>query len=65
MNLGQKVYTVNNKNNNIDSWQFAGALRSNGELLYQLVNGKRTCYLPARCVFDSREKALSVATSNK
>jgi hypothetical protein len=65
MTVGDKVYTVNAKTNGVDSWQFGGALRSNGELLYCLVKGKKQCFLPARCVFESREKALAVAKTNK
>ena len=61
MNFGQTVYTVNNKNNNIDSWKYAGAIRSNNELVILLANGKKQCALPARCVFDTREKAQAVA----
>lgn len=65
MDLGQKVYTVNGKTNTVDTWQYAGALRSNGELLIQLSRGKKTCFLPARCVFESREKAQEVADKHK
>ena len=61
MDLGQKVYTVNAKNNHVDSWQYGGALKANGEILIQLVNGKKSCFLPKRCVYDSREKAQAVA----
>ena len=65
MIVGDRVYTVNAKNNNVDSWQYAGALRVKGELLIQLVNGKKSCFLPKRCVFDSREKAQAIANSKK
>lgn len=65
MDIGQKVYTVNGKNNNVDSWQYAGALRTRTEILYHLVKGKKSCFLPARCVFDSKEKAQDIADSHK
>ena len=65
MTVGDRVYTVNAKNNNVDSWQYGGAIRSKGELLIHLINGKRYCYLPARCVFESREKAQEIANSKK
>lgn len=65
MVVGDRVYTVNAKNNNVDSWQFAGALKSKGEVLIQLVNGKKSCFLPKRCVFDTHEKAQAVAAKNK
>ena len=62
---GQTVYTVNAKTNNVDSWQSVGALKSKGEILIHLVNGKKYCFLPKRFVFDSLEKAQAVAASNK
>ena len=65
MTVGDRVYTVNAKNNNVDSWQYGGAIRTKGELLIHLINGKRYCDLPARCVFESREKAQEIANSKK
>ena len=65
MTVGDKVYTVNAKNNNVDVWQFAGAIKIKDEILYQLSKGKKSCLLPKRCVFDSREKAQAIANSKK
>ena len=61
MILGQKVFTVNAKTNSIDSWEYAGEMFAKTERLIHLVNGKKQCVLPARCVFDSEEKARAVA----
>ena len=63
MKIGQEVYTVNAKTNEVDTWLFNGALRSKGELLIHLVNGKKYGFLPARCVYESKEKALAVANA--
>ena len=64
-NLGDKVYTVNAKTNEVDEWEYAGAFKGNGETLIQLIDGDKTCFLPARCVFDTKEKALAVATKGQ
>ena len=63
MEVGQTVYTVNNVTNKVDSWTYAGVLPTKDELLLHLVNGKRYCYLPARCVFESELEAKFIAGS--
>ena len=63
MKIGQDVYTVNNKTNAVDTWKYAGMLRTKDDLLIQLTKGKSLCFLPARCVFESKDKALAVARS--
>lgn len=60
-NLGDKVYTVNAKTNKVDEWEYAGVFKANGQTLIQLVDGKKTCFLPARCVYTDKNKALAVA----
>ena len=60
-NLGDKVYTVNAKTNEVDTWEYAGVFKTKDETLIQLVDGKKTCFLPARCVYDTKEKATAVA----
>ena len=60
MTIGQEVYTVNAKTNKVDFWKYAGVLRTKGELLIHLVNGKKYCFLPARCVYTSYDEALKV-----
>lgn len=61
MKIGQEVYTVNAKTNKVDTWTYNGALPTKDELLIHLVNGKKYCFLPARCVYESKDKALAVA----
>lgn len=58
---GYIVYTVNAKTNTVDSWTCEGFIRQKGELLVHLTNGKKYCFLPARCVYASKEKALEIA----
>ena len=61
MEVGQTVYTVNNKTGDVDSWEYDGAFPIKGELLLRLINGKNQCYLPARCVFKCKSEAKRVA----
>jgi hypothetical protein len=61
MKTGDTVYTVNAKTNEVDTWTYAGTMRADGTLLIHLKSGKKECVLPARCVFDSMEKARAVA----
>ena len=50
MVVGDTVYTVNATTNKIDSRIYNGTLRTPDEILVNLVNGKKSCFLPARCV---------------
>lgn len=61
MVVGQTVYTVNNETNEVDEWKYAGALPTKDELLIHLMRNRGECFLPARCVFETHEKALAVA----
>ena len=61
VNIGQKVYTVNAETNVVDEWTFSGKMRTPDGLLIHLTNGKRYCYLPLRCVYTDKAKALAVA----
>ena len=61
MIIGQTVYTVNNKTNKVDSWTYNGTLRTPSELLVNLIKGKKSMFLPARCVFLYESEALAVA----
>lgn len=61
MLVGDTVYTVNAKTNKVDSWIYNGTLRTPNEILINLVNGKKSCFLPARCVYLSKIQALVVA----
>ena len=63
MKIGDTVYTVNAKTNEVDSWEYAGILPTKGELLVHLTKGKKYCYIPARCVFTSEAEAKKVAGS--
>lgn len=61
MKIGDKVYTVNNKTNEVDSWTYNGMLRTPKEILCLLTRGREYCYLPARCVFTTEAEAQAVA----
>ena len=65
MLVGDTVYTVNAKTNKVDSWIYNGMLRTPDEILINLVNGKKSCFLPARCVYLSKIQALAVAEISK
>jgi hypothetical protein len=65
MVVGDTVYTVNAKTNKVDSWIYNGTLRTPDEILVNLVNGKKSCFLPARCVYLSEIQALTVAEISK
>lgn len=61
LKIGQEVYTINAKTNEVDTWKYYGSIRTPKAILVRLVRGKRSCFLPARCVFTSKEAALKVA----
>ena len=63
MNVGDIVYTVDNATNKIDSWKYAGVLPTKDEFLVHLVNGKKQCFLPSRCVFKTELEARFIADS--
>ena len=63
MNIGDTVYTVNGKTNGVDTWQYDGVLPTKDGLLLRLVNGKKICYLPKRCVFETELEAKFIAGS--
>lgn len=65
MVLGQIVYTIDNVTNNIDSWKYAGVMKVNKDVLYELHSGKKTLWLPKRCVFETEQEARLVADSYK
>ncbi len=55
--VGQKVYTVNNKTNQVDTWTYNLWIPGKDEPLIYLTRGKQYCFLPARCVFSSYYEA--------
>lgn len=59
--VGQTVYTVNAADNTVDTWKYSGGLPVDGEFLCQLVNGKKSCFLPKRCVYGTEAEALAIA----
>ena len=60
-NGGQTVYTVNNKTNEVDEWIVSGIIPEKN--LYILSRGNFQCVLPGRCIFEDKNRALSVANS--
>lgn len=58
--IGQTVYTVNAADNTVDTWKYSGGLPVDGEFLCQLVNGKKSCFLPKRCVYGTEAEALVI-----
>lgn len=65
MEIGQTVYTINAKTNKVDEWTYNGVMRTPKELLAHLTNGKKYCFLPVRCVFNTKLEAQFVAGSYK
>lgn len=63
MEEGQTVYTVNAKTNTVDTWIYSGHLKTKEGLRLLLTNGKKSCFLPARCVFESELEAKFIAGS--
>ena len=61
MKVGQRVYTVNSKTNDIDTWTCSGFIPQENEPIVHLTNGKRCLFLPKRCVFETVQEAIIVA----
>ena len=65
MKIGDTVYTINAKTNTVDSWTYNGMLPTKDGALCHLVNGKKYCCLPKRCVFETELEAKFIADSYK
>lgn len=65
MQIGDTVYTVNNKTKKVDPWKYAGTLRTPDALLVHLTDGPRYVYLPANCVYFSELEALAISEKYK
>lgn len=63
MKLGQIVYTVNAKTNEVDEWRYVTLLSTPKGYFAHLRNGKKYCFLPVSCVYETREAALIIAKS--
>ena len=61
MKSGQTVYTVNAKTNAVDEWEYVNTFHTLDGKLAHLRNGKKYIFIPLRCVYETREKALEVA----
>lgn len=61
MNIGQTVYTVNAKTNEVDTWTYSGKIEHKREYRVILTNGKKQGAFPPRCVYTSYERALEIA----
>lgn len=63
--IGKTVYTVNAHTNLVDIWvckdEFTADYHGKKERLCTLVQGKRMCILPKRCVFLDHLRALEIA----
>ena len=61
-NIGKTVFTVRADTNSIDSWTLDSILTlPDGDRAILETSDGRTCILPIKCVFATREKALEVA----
>lgn len=59
--LGQKVYTVNNKTNDIDTWTYCGGIPAKDAFLCQVKDDSgRMMFIPEKCVFSSKSKAKKI-----
>ena len=65
---GKTVYTVNAQTKLVDVWtcegEFKGEYQGEKEKLCILVQGRKQCILPKRCVFLDSSKAIAVAKSS-
>lgn len=61
--IGKTVYTANAKTNKADRWTCVGVFPNGGDPLYMLRKGRKTCSLPKRCIFQTKEAALAVLVS--
>ena len=64
---GKTVYTANARTKLVDIWacegEFKGEYQGGKERLCILVQGRKQCILPKRCVFLDSAKAISVVKS--
>lgn len=64
---GITVYTANAQTELVDIWtcegEFKGEYQGKKEALCILVQGRKRCILPKRCVFHEPSKAIAVAKS--
>ena len=64
---GMTVYTANAQTKLVDMWtcegEFKGEYQGEKENLCFLVQGRKMCFLPKRCVFSDSAKAIAVAKS--
>jgi hypothetical protein len=63
LKVGQTVFTVNAKTKSVDEWVCNGFLPQRDEILVHLTRGTKYMFLPLRCVYTSRGKALEVANN--
>lgn len=61
MKIGQTVYTVNAKTNEVDEWTLDSVLKSKGKTLLVLTDGKGTGVFPHNAVYPTRARALEIA----
>lgn len=57
MKVGDRVYTINALTNQVDTWTFNGEILTSKGAYCNLIDGKRSCYLPKRCVFKRELEA--------
>lgn len=61
MDCIKRVYVANAKANTVDSWLLTGKIpaiyQGKKEILCMLSQGRKTCALPERCVFETEESA--------
>jgi hypothetical protein len=63
--IGKTVFTVRADTNTIDSWTLDSILTlPDGDRAILKAPDGRTCILPMRCVFKTRDEALEVANKN-
>lgn len=58
MKIGDTVYTVNAKTNTVDAWTFSGGYIPG---YTYLTKGSKMCFMPSKCVFETKAEAEKVA----
>lgn len=61
MKIGQTVYTVNAKTNEVDEWIFDDIIKVEDKTLFDLHNDMGRVMLPCNAVYPTRARALEIA----
>ena len=58
--IGKICYTINSKENRIDTWKCVSSIPGRKETFYELRDGNKCIVLPKRCVYATIREALKI-----